>query len=284
MRKIIYISVLLMTFFSAAQAQKKFVYEDTSLLQKEEPVTAPVEDSYIEDTVTTITTTTNTVPAKPYKEPEVMDTALYQNTLQFPFDSLKSWRNLKEYGYMKYLDSLLRNEKKNEPRKRRTTELPSGGGGFNSILGSLVLRVILWTLAIGFVLFIIYRLFLAEGVFQRRTKTAADDEAAVEEEVITKESDFDRLIRLAFQNGNYRQAIRYQYLRTLHLLADKNFVQLSPDKTNFQYVHEIANRSHQQDFEALTLNYEYVWYGEFNIEKDIYQKIETNFISLNQKL
>ena len=106
----------------------------------------------------------------------------------------------------------------------------------------------------------------------------------MEEEVITRESDFDALIRTALQNSNYRQAVRYQYLRTLHILADKNFIELAPDKTNFQYVREIANRNHQNDFASLTLNYEYVWYGEFDIDKNIYQKIENNFTSLNQKL
>jgi hypothetical protein len=49
-------------------------------------------------------------------------------------------------------------------------------------------------------------------------------------------------------------------------------------------VQEIANHNHRQDFAALTLNYEYVWYGEFDIEKDIYQKIENGFINLNRKL
>ncbi|MFZ1306638.1 MAG: DUF4129 domain-containing protein, partial [Ferruginibacter sp.] len=118
---------------------------------------------------------------------------------------------------------------------------------------------------------------------QRKSKLARA-EAAVEEEIITKESDFDALIRQSLQSGNYRHAVRYQYLRTLHLLAEKNMVQLAPDKTNFQYVSEIANRNHQQPFASLTLNYEYVWYGEFEIDKNIYDKIESNFRGFNQKI
>jgi hypothetical protein len=276
MRKTIYISLLLMTFLSAAQAQEKVIYEDTSLLQKEEQVTAPVE-----------VVTDEEVPAEskvdavvPYEE-EKADTGLYRNDLQLSYDSIKNWRNLKEYAYTKYLDSLLKNKKKAEAK---TTRGPSGGGLLNSLLSSGFVSVLLWALAISFVFFIIYRLFLADGVFQRRSRSAKNAEAEVEEELITRESDFDALIRTALQNSNYRQAVRYQYLRTLHILAGKNFIDLAPDKTNFQYVREIANRSHQNDFASLTLNYEYVWYGEFDIGKDIYQKIETNFTSLNQKL
>lgn len=273
MRKTIYISFLLMSFLSAAQAQEKVIYEDTSLLQKDEQVTAPAE--VVIDEVVPAESKDDTVI--PYHE-EKADTVLYQNDLYLPYDSIKNWRNLKAYAYTKYLDSLLKNKKKPEPK---ATPRP---GILNSILGSGFVSVLLWTLAICFVLFIIYRLFLADGVFQRRSKAVKNAEAEVEEEVITGESDFDALIRSALQNSNYRQAVRYQYLRTLHILADKHFIDLAPDKTNFQYVREIANRSHQNDFASLTLNYEYVWYGEFEIGKDIYQKIENNFNSLNQKL
>ena len=68
------------------------------------------------------------------------------------------------------------------------------------------------------------------------------------------------------------------------MLAGKKFIEMAPDKTNFQYVQEIGNRDYQNEFASLTLNYEYVWYGEFAIDKNVYQKIETNFNGLNKKL
>jgi hypothetical protein len=276
MHKTIYISFLLLAFFMDARAQQKFVYEDTALLLKDEPVSAPAVDARIIETGTAGNTDETVV----YEEEE-LDTTLYKNNLYLPFDSVKSWKNLKDYAYARYLDSLLQNKKQEvqQPVQRKSQQ-----GILNRLLGSGFISTLLWILAIAFVLFIIYRLFLAEGVFQRRSKAAIATDAGVEEELITRESDFDALIRQALQNGNFRQAVRYQYLRTLHSLANRNFIELSPDKTNFQYVQEIANHNHRQDFAALTLNYEYVWYGEFDIEKDIYQKIENGFINLNRKL
>jgi hypothetical protein len=276
MHKTIYISFLLLAFFMDAGAQQKFVYEDTALLLKDEPVSAPAVDARIIETGTAGNTDETVV----YEEEE-LDTTLYKNNLYLPFDSVKSWKNLKDYAYARYLDSLLQNKKQEvqQPVQRKSQQ-----GILNRLLGSGFISALLWILAIAFVLFIIYRLFLAEGVFQRRSKAAIATDAGVEEELITRESDFDALIRQALQNGNFRQAVRYQYLRTLHSLANRNFIELSPDKTNFQYVQEIANHNHRQDFAALTLNYEYVWYGEFDIEKDIYQKIENGFINLNRKL
>lgn len=276
MRKTFYISVLLIGLFSVAQAQKKIIYEDTSLLQKEEPqVSLPVEELLTEDSTTMVQP-----PVAVLEEDEPVDTTLRKNDLNFSYDSIKNWRNLKEYAYTKYLDSLLKGIKKKEIKEPRAPR----PGIFSSLFSSGIVQFLLWTLAIVFVLFILYRLYLADGAFRRKTKSANNTEAEVEEEIITNESDFDALIRQAMQIGNYRQAVRYQYLRTLHLLADKSLVQLAPDKTNFQYVSEIANRNHQQVFASLTLNYEYVWYGEFEIDKNIYDKIESNFKGFNQKI
>ena len=278
MRKTIYISILLMSFFSAVQAQKKIIYEDTSLLQKDEPV-IPAPEEALRDVDSVILN----VPEEAVKADEEtpLDTTLYQNNLHFSYDSIKNWRNLNDYSYSKYLDSLLKSKK--EPEKKETPK-SSEPGLLNDILGSGILGLILWTFVICFVGFILYQLFLSDGGFRRRSKKVKDIIAEAAEEIITNESDFDALIRQALQNANYRQAIRYQYLRTLHLLADKNLVSLAPDKTNFNYVSEITNADNRQAFAALTLNYEYVWYGEFDIDKNIYEKIETNFRQLNQKI
>jgi hypothetical protein len=267
-----------MSFFSAVQAQKKIIYEDTSLLQKDEPViSVPVDDIRSVDSVI-LNVPIDTVKAE---DATPLDTALYKNNLDFSYDSIKSWRNLNDYTYSKYLDSLLKSKK--EPKKKETPK-SSEPGLLNDILGSGILGLILWTFVICFIGFILYQLFLSDGGFRRRSKKTKDIIAQVEEEIITSESDFDALIRQALQNANYRQAIRYQYLRTLHLLANKNLVSLAPDKTNFNYVSEITNADNRQAFAALTLNYEYVWYGEFDIDKNIYEKIETNFRQLNQKI
>jgi len=276
MHKLIYISVLWILFTAGATAQKKIIYVDSSLLQSDEEMVSPGNE-----TIIVPAPDDNIADKEEYAETEPVDTTLYQYDITLPYDSLKHWKKLPEYAYISSMDSLLKNRKKKEPKSPPTY---SGTGFFNRILGSGMVQVLFWTVVIVFVCFIIYRLFLADGVFQRRSMAAKNAAAEVEEEGISQDTDFDALIRAALQNGKYRLAVRYQYLRTLHALAAKNFVQLAPDKTNFQYVREITNPVHQNEFAALTLHYEYVWYGEFDIEKSIYQKIEGNFTSLNKKI
>jgi hypothetical protein len=287
MRKPIFISILLAVFFTAAQAQeKKYVYKDSTLDQAEELYTPPPANEVIQAPVEE----TVTEEVKEEKKETVTDTALNYTKLNISPDSVEQWKNLQAFGYVKYLDSLLKAKKENAKKKDNKEESnytpPSGNGGswLDRFLSSGGLQVFLWALAIAFVLFILYKLFLTEGAFRKTPKSIKENTPGAEEEVITSESNFEILIKQAVQSGNYRLAVRYQYLQALHKLADKNMVELAADKTNYQYVREITNQNYQQDFAALTLNYEYVWYGEFNIDVIIYKRIENSFSQFNSKL
>jgi hypothetical protein len=287
MRKPIFISILLAVFFTAAQAQeKKYVYKDSTLDQAEELYTPPPANEVIQAPVEE----TVTEEVKEEKKETVTDTALNYTKLNVSPDSVEEWKNLQAFGYVKYLDSLLKAKKENAKKKDNKEESnytpPSGNGGswLDGFLSSGGLQVFLWALAIAFVLFILYKLFLTEGAFSKTPKSIKENTPGAEEEVITSDSNFEILIKQAVQSGNYRLAVRYQYLQALHKLANKNMVELAADKTNYQYVREITNQNYQQDFAALTLNYEYVWYGEFNIDVIIYKRIENSFSQFNSKL
>jgi hypothetical protein len=92
------------------------------------------------------------------------------------------------------------------------------------------------------------------------------------------------MIRLAFEGGNYRLAVRYQYLKSLNSLAVRQHISLAADKTNYQYVQEIANTVLKNEFSSLTLNYEYIWYGEFVIDGSKYQRLAASFSDFNKKI
>jgi hypothetical protein len=278
MYKFISILSAALLFFSAASAQqKRYLYVDSSLLRNE----ATYEE---------ITTASETIVAAPQEnatendsvyEETVTDTTLYLNGLRLPPDSVKRWRNAKEFAYMAYIDSLLKDAQEKEKNKPKEN---SGPGFFDLLFASGLMKVLLWTIAGFFIVFIVYRLFLAEGVFRRETKTANKENAETDEPAIDAATDFSALINQALQNNNYRQAVRYQYLRTLHKLAEKNLLQTAPDKTNYQYVRELQNTPFQNNFASLTLNYEYVWYGGFDVGQELYRKIETGFTQFNQKI
>ena len=96
--------------------------------------------------------------------------------------------------------------------------------------------------------------------------------------------DYDRLISQAIANSNFRLATRYLYLKTLYLLSNLNLIIISPDKTNYQYIREMSNHRSYKDFVSLTSNYEYVWYGKFDMDKALYQRVENDFKNYFQRL
>ena len=281
MRKVIFILIAGIFFCSVAQAQeKKYVYTDSSL-------TETTDDTQVYDSAVIAAPTEETALQSTTKQTDEIDTSLYYNSLPISRDSVEYWKNMKGFAYVKYLDSLLKAKKEAQDKKVQTETIsykPSGSSWLDRLFASNGLQVFLWILAGAFVLFILYKLFLTEGVFRRAGKTVKEAAPNVEEEVIDKESDFDVLIRNALQNKNYRLAVRYHYLQTLHLLAGKNQIQLAADKTNDHYVREVANKNFQPGFAAITRNYEYVWYGEFAIDELVYIKLKSASASFNNQL
>jgi hypothetical protein len=70
----------------------------------------------------------------------------------------------------------------------------------------------------------------------------------------------------------------------LQKLSGSGLLQFSADKTNYQYVNELHGKPYQNDFAAITLNYEYVWYGKFEIGEDVYNRLFSDYKSFHQKL
>ncbi|MGJ7030527.1 hypothetical protein [Niabella hirudinis] len=96
--------------------------------------------------------------------------------------------------------------------------------------------------------------------------------------------DYATSIRQALQQKNYRLAIRLQYLELLKKLSEKELIHFVPDKTNFEYLSQMRSCYYYDDFFAATRHYEYSWYGLFDISENAYQKINSTFQQLKQKL
>ena len=206
------------------------------------------------------------------------DTLLFSSIILYPKDSLQLLRNTKPLDKINNLDSLLnawQNEQlKNQPKQKN--QEPVTFGFFN------ILKNLLWVLVIGAVLFLIYRLFLSEkGLFAAPLR---NKKITTEEEEITDTDVLAQKIKEAEKNGYYRLAVRYHYLQALAALANKNWLLLSPDKTNFQYLRELGNKPIRNEFARITLHYEYAWYGNFEINSNMYNNIQSAFESFHTNL
>lgn len=228
--------------------------------------------------------------------PSLSDTSINKNKIS-NHTFVDAYRHDKEFGYMKYLDSVLRhtnnltvdtysvfknpgyNKKEGSQRSTTADKKPMR----INIVNSPVVKILLWIAAVFVIGLIIWKIFLSEQFFKKES-SYKNTGTQKEEEILPDAAAYQSLILKAVKDKNYRLAIRYSYLQTLQLLAGKGLIQFSADKTNYQYVTELKNTTFQNDFAAITLHYEYVWYGKFEINEQVYHKLSEEYTTFNNKI
>jgi hypothetical protein len=210
------------------------------------------------------------------------DTVLQNKQFATFRDSAEALKNDPAFKYGKNLDSILIALQK----KQQTQEVPARNSvsWLEKFFFSSVTKIFFWTLACFFIAFIIYKLFIAEGFFQRQTAAIRVKVLPDEEEHSFALTDYGKLISQATAGKNYALAIRYHYLETLQKLALKGVIQFTADKTNYEYIREMAGNRFKEEFASLTLKYEYAWYGKFDISEAMFTSIQNNFKQFNNQL
>lgn len=201
---------------------------------------------------------------------------LKQNFRSVVYDSIQAINDDKGFYYKRYMDSLLRAAVVKRTKPERDVNL-SGEGFFNSLFG-----IIFWIVAIGLFGYLVYRLFLSNSaLFSRRRKNISSDiEVALQED----SNDPEVLLRNAIRNGNYRLAVRFLYLQVLNKLAERKIIEITSNKTNYEYVTEVRKHKFANEFASLTLKYEYVWYGEYPVDEKLFTQIQGSFVQFNKNL
>jgi hypothetical protein len=157
----------------------------------------------------------------------------------------------------------------------------------NSISSSTV-AFILKILAGLIILFVIYLIVKAimnkEGkwIFGRNSDKKIIDYSEIEQNIHTV--NFEKLISEALVKGENRLVIRYYYLWLLKKMSDKSIIEWDIEKTNSDYSYEIKNEKLKEDFNYLSYLYNYIWYGEFELTEDTFNKTKKSFETTFQTL
>ncbi len=92
-------------------------------------------------------------------------------------------------------------------------------------------------------------------------------------------TNFKSLIEEAEKNNNYRLAIRYYYLWLLKSLTENEIIEYDVEKTNSDYKNEITSKNIKEEFSYTSYLYNYIWYGEFNVDETQFNKAKHAFIN-----
>lgn len=131
---------------------------------------------------------------------------------------------------------------------------------------------------VGFLLYFIVKYILGkEGnfIFGKKNKKLNLNEQELHENI--HEINFPESIAKFEHARDYRSAVRYQFLYILKKLSDRKLINWNPEKTNKDYVAELKAAHLKSEFFDLSYIFDYVWYGEFNIDEQSYQKFKNQY-------
>lgn len=138
---------------------------------------------------------------------------------------------------------------------------------------------------LGVLVFLLIRFFLKVNSNNLLTKAKKEGTISfTEEEQIIKNEDIPALIKEAINQKNYRLAIRYYYLLSLKQLTENENILWQPQKTNEDYIKEITKDHLKVDFKNITKIYDYVWYGEFNVDAIKFETLILPFENLTKTI
>ena len=149
------------------------------------------------------------------------------------------------------------------------------------ILGVIV-RILPYAIA-AIVLFLLIKFFLKVNTNSIISgKTNMSTVRLTEDEELIKSKDLPNLISNAIAQGNYRLAVRYYYLLILQKLSNSEIIDWQQQKTNEDYIAEIESQSLKQKFTSGTYLYDFVWYGNFELNENEFTKAENEFNELTK--
>ena len=146
----------------------------------------------------------------------------------------------------------------------------------------LYLAIIILVLALAYLVYIL----LNEGrggLFSSKGSKKLIDENNIDSENL-EHVDFKNLILDAEDRKNYRLAIRYSYLSVLKELMQHGIIDYQDEKTNEEYQQEIKDKVLHSKFSYISYLYNYIWYGEFQVDQPEYIQAKNNFENLLQKI
>ena len=148
------------------------------------------------------------------------------------------------------------------------------------------IKVSVWTIVVGVFLAALVWYLVSSNIviFANRKKRidSREDDEGISDDIFS--INYHRELEKAIGSQNYRLAIRLMFLRLLRNLSDKNIIQYRQERTNFEYLNQVFSTDYYDDFFRLTRNYEYAWYGKFEVTSEAFGTIKNDFENFDRQL
>jgi hypothetical protein len=222
------------------------------------------------DTIETITTIDTSVTSTLYPDEEtpvqvesLPDTPVFRAV---PDTIVREMQQRKEFAYA------------NDPdywRRPKITNSDSELSWFDKMIMSKWFRNLILMLMIGVLLYAFIKIAVSNKLFLFRSSSKKS--ADTEEQQLLEQDNLPQLIQEAEAQSSFRHAVRYRYMKTLQDMDKRSLIRLNAQSTNWDYVNAMNAHPLKKQFLLLTRAYEYVWYGEFDVNAEQYGYLKTEF-------
>lgn len=150
-----------------------------------------------------------------------------------------------------------------------------------NIANSGIWKILLFILIGAVVLYVAYLIF--KNAKPPNKKIIVDVENDWNPEVISK-TELELRLEAAMKSGNYRECVRIYFTFILKELIRKSWVRWKKDKTNHHYLLEMRKRPERHSFIECVRIYDLVWYGKYEIDKEVFDTLRPTLENYYQSL
>jgi hypothetical protein len=147
-------------------------------------------------------------------------------------------------------------------------------------------RLFGWTILFIIVAVVFYGFYLLakENSFSWVTRKSERTVSENGEPPKNADMDFEFLIRKFQEEGNYRMAVRYMYLRLIQTVMKNQETAIRNSFTNGEIIRALGSHPQALEFRRLFTAYEYIFYGSYIPERELFDLLKIKFENLQQNL
>lgn len=146
---------------------------------------------------------------------------------------------------------------------------------------------ILGGIAVIILVYIVYKLIYSKNAFFRKDKNEGEDTESDELTYVEKNlmnTNLQPYLKDAVTNQDFSLAIRYLQLLNIQKLAEAELIKWKYSKTNSDFANEIDNNLLKKDFQQCTRIFEYVWFGDFQLNQPDFERYQQDFKQFQSKI
>jgi len=174
-------------------------------------------------------------------------------------------------------------KKEHETQKLDNLPAPSSSNGLSQLdLESVktILFAILILAALIIIILIIKNAKAPATIGKQRLEATSLEEA----EENLPDVELNNLLDEATESGNWKVALRIQFLMLLQELIYSNMIQWKKRKTNQQYGDEITDKAIQSEFLKTVNVFDPAWYGNHPLNETEFQSVNTIILAVKKSI